>query len=138
MGEPPHGRLVPPASEPEVVRLNAKDALGRQGEQLAAEHLQQAGYRILARNWRCAEGEIDIVAVDRRVLVACEVKTRSGTGYGTPLEAITWKKRRRLRRLAINWVTAHGVLFDEVRVDVVAVLKTRTGDFTVEHIRGVG
>ena len=138
MGEPPRGRLVPRASEPEVVRLNTKDALGRQGEQLAAEHLQQAGFRILARNWRCAEGEIDIVAVDRRVLVACEVKTRSGTGYGTPLEAITWKKRRRLRRLAINWVTAHGVLFDEVRVDVVAVLKTPAGDFAIEHIPGVG
>jgi putative endonuclease len=121
-----------------VVTLNAKDVLGRQGEQLAAEHLQQAGFRILARNWRCAEGEIDIVAVDCRVLVACEVKTRSGTEYGTPLEAITWKKRRRLRRLAINWVTAHGVLFDEVRVDVVAVLKTPAGDFTIEHIRGVG
>jgi putative endonuclease len=138
MGEPSRRHPVPPASEPEVVRLNAKDALGRQGEQLATEHLQRAGFRILARNWRCAEGEIDIVAVDRRVLVACEVKTRSGTGYGTPLEAITWKKRRRLRRLAINWVTAHGVLFDEVRVDVVAVLKTHAGDFTIEHIRGVG
>jgi putative endonuclease len=138
MGEPSRRHPVPPASEPEVVRLNAKDALGRQGEQLATEHLQRAGFRILARNWRCAEGEIDIVAVDRRVLVACEVKTRSGTGYGTPLEAITWKKRRRLRRLAVNWVTAHGVLFDEVRVDVVAVLKTQAGDFTIEHIRGVG
>jgi len=120
-----------------VVRLNAKDALGRQGEQLAAEYLQRAGFRILDRNWRCVEGEIDIVAVDRRVLVACEVKTRSGTGYGTPLEAITWKKRKRLRRLAISWV-AHGVLFDEVRVDVVAVLKSQSGDFTIEHIRGVG
>ncbi len=118
--------------------MNAKDALGRQGEQLAAEYLQQAGFRILDRNWRCIEGEIDIVAVDRRVLVACEVKTRSGTGYGTPLEAITWKKRKRLRRLAISWVVAHGVLFDEVRVDVVAVLKGQSGDFTVEHIRGVG
>ncbi len=121
-----------------MVTLNTKDALGRQGEQLAAEHLQRAGFRILDRNWRCAEGEIDIVAVDRRVLVACEVKTRSGTEYGTPLEAVDWKKRRRLRRLAVNWVMAHGVLFDEVRVDVVSVLKTGSGDFTIEHIPGVG
>ncbi len=121
-----------------MVRLNAKDALGRQGEQLAAEYLQRTGFRILDRNWRCVEGEIDIVAVDRRVLVACEVKTRSGIGYGTPLEAITWKKRKRLRRLAISWVVAHGVLFDEVRVDVVAVLKGQSGEFTIEHIRGVG
>ena len=121
-----------------MVRLNAKDALGRQGEQLAAEYLQRAGLRILERNWRCSDGEIDIVAADRRVLVACEVKTRSGTGYGTPLEAVTPRKRSRLRRLAVRWVVAHGVLFDEVRVDVVAVLRDQRDEFTIEHIRGVG
>jgi putative endonuclease len=121
-----------------VVDVNAKDALGRQGEQLAAEYLQQAGYRILARNWRCSQGEIDIVAADRRVLVACEVKTRSGTRYGTPLEAVTRKKRNRLRRLAVEWVVANGVLFDEVRVDVVEVLKESREGFTIEHVRGVG
>jgi putative endonuclease len=121
-----------------VVNVNAKDALGRQGEQLAAEYLQRAGFRVLSRNWRCAEGEIDIVMADRRVLVAVEVKTRSGTDYGTPLEAVTRKKRNRLRRLAVQWVVANGVLFDEVRVDVVAVLKDGQGGFTIEHIRGVG
>jgi putative endonuclease len=122
----------------EVVNVNAKDALGQQGEQLAAEYLQRAGFRILARNWRCAEGEIDIVAADRRTLVACEVKTRSGTRYGTPLEAVTRKKRSRLRRLAVCWMLANGVLFDEVRVDVVEVLKEERGNFAIEHIRGVG
>jgi putative endonuclease len=122
----------------EVVNVNAKDALGQQGEQLAAEYLQRAGFRILARNWRCAEGEIDIVAADRRTLVACEVKTRSGTRYGTPLEAVTRKKRSRLRRLAVCWVLANGVLCDEVRVDVVEVLKDERGNFAIEHIRGVG
>jgi putative endonuclease len=118
--------------------LNAKDALGRHGEQLAAEYLQQAGFRILDRNWRCAEGEIDIVMADRRALVACEVKTRSSTAYGTPLEAITREKVRRLRHLVIRWVHAHGVLFDEVRVDAVEVLRDRSGGFTIEHVRGVG
>ena len=59
--------------------MNAKDVLGRQGEQAAAEHLQRAGFRILDRNWRCADGELDIVAAERRTLVICEVKTRSGT-----------------------------------------------------------
>jgi putative endonuclease len=121
-----------------VVTLNAKDALGKQGEQLAAEYLQRAGLRILARNWRCSEGEIDIVAADRRALVAVEVKTRSGTRFGTPLEAVTAKKRNRLRRLAVRWVVAHGVLFDEVRVDVVEVLKDERGGFSLDHIRGVG
>ena len=118
--------------------MNPKDVLGRQGEQLAVEHLQRAGLRILDRNWRCAEGEVDIVAAERRTLVICEVKTRSGVRYGTPLEAITRQKRNRLRRLAIRWVVAHGVLFDEVRVDVVGVLRAESGSFTVEHVRGVG
>jgi putative endonuclease len=132
------GLLLASASDAEVVDVNAKDALGKQGEQLAAEYLQRQGLRILDRNWRCSEGEIDIVAADRRVLVACEVKTRSGTRYGTPLEAVTRKKRNRLRRLAVCWVVANGVLFDEVRVDVVGVLKDDRDGFTIEHIRGVG
>jgi len=118
--------------------VNAKDALGQRGEELAADYLRQAGYRILARNWRCREGEIDIVAADRRVLVACEVKTRSSTRYGTPLEAVTRQKRNRLRRLAVQWVLANGVLFDEVRVDVLQVLKDSGEGFTIEHVRGVG
>jgi putative endonuclease len=123
---------------PEVVRLNPKDVLGKQGEQLAAEYLQRSGLRILDRNWRCAEGEIDIVAAERRALVVCEVKTRSGTRYGTPLEAVNRRKLARLRRLAIRWVVAHGVLFDEVRVDVIGVLRSPSGEFTIEHVRGVG
>jgi putative endonuclease len=118
--------------------LNAKDELGRQGEQAATEYLQKQGFRILDRNWRSAEGEIDIIALDRRVLVACEVKTRSGIGYGTPVEAVTRQKRGRLRRLAVQWVVAHGVLFDEVRVDVVGVLGNESDGFTFEHIPGVG
>ena len=118
--------------------MNAKDALGRQGEQLAAEHLQRSGLRILDRNWRCPEGEIDIVAADRRALVVCEVKTRSDARYGTPLEAVSARKHSRLRRLAGRWVLAHGVLFDEIRIDVVGVLRVAPGEFTIEHVRGVG
>jgi putative endonuclease len=118
--------------------LNPKDVLGRQGEQVAAEYLQRAGFRILDRNWRCTDGEIDIVAAERRVLVVCEVKTRSGTRYGTPIEAITRQKRNRLRRLAVRWVIAHGLLFDEVRVDIVGVLRSASGEFAIEHVRGVG
>lgn len=118
--------------------MNAKDALGRRGEQVAAEYLERAGLRILDRNWRCAEGEIDIVAAERRVLVVCEVKTRSGTRYGSPLEAITRSKRARLRRLAIRWLVAHGVIFDEVRIDAIGLLRDQAGHYQVEHVRGVG
>ncbi len=118
--------------------MNAKDALGRRGEQVAVEYLERAGLRILGRNWRCADGEIDIIAAERRVLVVCEVKTRSGDRYGTPLEAVSRAKRARLRRLAARWLVAHGVLFDEVRIDVVGLTRDRSGQFLVEHVRGAG
>ena len=117
--------------------MGAKDVLGQEGEQAAVGYLERCGFRILDRNWRCADGEIDIVAVERRVLVICEVKTRSGTGYGSPLDAISRAKLRRLRRLAIRWVVANGVLFDEVRIDVVGLVRDRAGHFTIEHVRAV-
>ena len=80
--------------------MNAKDVLGRAGEQAAVSYLEGCGFRILDRNWRSGDGEIDIVAVERHTLVVCEVKTRSGTRFGTPLDAVGRAKRARLRRLA--------------------------------------
>ena len=118
--------------------MNAKNNLGRRGEQVAVEYLERAGLRILDRNWRCAEGEIDIVAAERQVLVICEVKTRSSTQYGSPLEAITRSKRARLRRLAVRWLVAHGVLFDEVHTDVIGLVRDKLGHYELEHVRGVG
>ena len=67
--------------------MQDKILIGRCGEDEAVRHLQAAGYVVLGRNWRCELGEIDIVARDGDVLVICEVKTRSGLGFGTPLEA---------------------------------------------------
>jgi putative endonuclease len=123
---------------PEVVTMHAKDVLGRDGEQAAVTYLEGLGFRILDRNWRCADGEIDIVAVERHTFVVCEVKTRSGTRYGTPLEAVGRAKHRRLRRLAVLWLNAHGIRFDQIRIDVVGLLHEGTGEFTIEHVRGVG
>jgi putative endonuclease len=117
--------------------MHPKDVLGREGEQAAVDYLTERGFRILDRNWRCADGEIDIVAVERHAFVVCEVKTRSGTRYGTPLEAISRAKHRRLRRLAVQWLHAHGVRFEQIRIDVVGLLYEGTGGFTIEHIRGV-
>lgn len=115
----------------------AKDGLGRYGEDLAAAHLVAHGHRLLARNWRCAEGEIDILATEGATLVVCEVKTRSSTRFGLPAEAVTAVKARRLRRLAASWLAASGGGFDTVRFDVVAVLRPRTGPAQIEHLRGV-
>src|SRR5260221_12494933 len=106
-----------------MVRMHPKDALGRQGEQLAAEYLQKAGFRILDRNYRCADGEIDIVAADRRKLVAREGKTRSGVRYGTPVEAVTRPKLRRLRRLAVHWAATPGLICAQRRVAMVVFVR---------------
>jgi putative endonuclease len=121
-----------------VMTMRAKDVLGRTGEQAAADYLAAAGMRILDRNWRCKDGEIDIVAADRHVFVVCEVKTRSSARYGTPLEAVGRAKLRRLRRLAVLWLIAHGIRYDEIRIDVVGLIYEGTGGFTIEHIKGVG
>jgi putative endonuclease len=118
--------------------MGAKDVLGREGEQAAVSYLESRGFRILDRNWRCADGEIDIVAVERHTFVACEVKTRSGTRFGSPLDAVGHAKRRRLRRLAALWLSAHGIRFDQIRIDVLGLLRDGTGEFTIEHVRGVG
>lgn len=118
--------------------MKAKDQLGMDGEQLAADFLTTAGMEILARNWRCSEGEIDIVASEGRSLVVCEVKTRAGVRFGTPLEAVTRQKARRLRRLAVRWLAQSGVGYQEVRIDVVGILRTAAGDFEINHVRGVG
>jgi putative endonuclease len=131
-------RSFPAGWPAEVVAVNPKDLLGQQGEQLAAKFLTDAGLSVLGRNWRCTLGEIDIVALDGRTLVVCEVKTRSGVRFGTPVEAITRQKAQRLRRLAVAWVRAHGLVFDQIRIDVIGVLRAASGDFSIEHVRGVG
>ncbi|MGH3465090.1 MAG: YraN family protein [Kribbellaceae bacterium] len=117
--------------------MRTTDAVGQYGEEVAARYLQEAGFAILERNWRCDFGEIDIVARDGRVLVICEVKTRRGTDYGSPQEAVTWRKLARLRKLAAQWLSEHEVTPDEVRIDVVGVVRPHTGPAVVEHLRGV-
>ncbi|MEJ7833764.1 MAG: YraN family protein [Nocardioides sp.] len=117
----------------------AKQAIGAYGETVAARHLvDNEGMVLLDRNWRCERGEIDLVLRDGDVLVVCEVKTRSGVQCGTPHEAITKAKLARLRRLATAWQEAHGVRADDVRIDLVAVLRQPRGPAEVDHVRGIG
>ena len=113
-------------------------ALGRYGERLAADHLVALGMVVLDRNWRCDEGELDLVLREGTTLVACEVKTRTTLDHGTPHEAVTDARLERLRRLAVRWVEARGVQPPETRVDLVAVLRPRRGRALVEHVRGIG
>jgi len=114
----------------------ATQAVGAYGERLAARHLHDVGMVVLDRNWRCAHGEIDIIARDGEVVVFCEVKTRRGDAFGEPLEAVVATKARRLRRLAARWLSTTGARPAEIRFDVVSVLPQRRGAARVEHLRG--
>jgi putative endonuclease len=91
---------------------------------LAARWYEERGYTVLDRNWRCREGEIDLVLAHGATLVFCEVKTRSSTAYGTPAEAVTRTKQLRLRRLAMRWVDVHQVRPSTMRFDVAGVIGT--------------
>ena len=116
----------------------AAGALGAYGERMAARYLREQGLQVLDLNWRCRVGEIDIVARDGGCLVVCEVKTRRTASFGSPIEAVTVSKLARLRRLAGSWLAAHGEQgFDDVRVDVVGVLRPRRGPCRIEHLVSV-
>src|SRR5579859_2272409 len=106
---------------------DSRKRLGNAGERLAAERLQQAGYRIRALNYRCQMGEIDIVAEEAGDMVFVEVKTRRGTAYGMPEEAITAAKQRKLIAAAQTYLAAEGCAETSWRVDVVAVALTPAG-----------
>ena len=117
--------------------MAAKDVLGRRGEVIAAQHLVASGLTILDRNWRCPQGEIDLVALDGDELVFVEVKTRSSVRYGHPLEAITAVKLARLRRLASAWCTAHPGRHERLRIDAIAVIAPYGGTVEIEHLERV-
>lgn len=115
--------------------MAAKDELGRRGEDVAAEYLQRQGLVVLDRNWRCRDGELDVVCTDREQLIVVEVKTRSSTRFGLPAEAVDRRKVNRIRRLAQLWLTEHRVPWCEVRFDVLAVLAVPGCDPQVHHYR---
>ena len=120
-----------------------RQALGRRGEDLAVAELERQGLEVLARNWRCRRiGEVDVVALDRSgavpTVVVCEVKCRTGLGFGHPLEAITWAKLRTLRQLAAEWVRDHPVGPVRVRIDAIGVVLRPGEDPQLTHARGVG
>jgi putative endonuclease len=117
--------------------MAAKDELGRHGEELAVGFLRAQGLQILDRNWRCRDGEIDVLACDGATLVLVEVKTRSGRTHGTALEAVRPAKLARLRLLAGRWLAAQPHRFGSVRIDVVALERFGEG-YAIRHERGVG
>ncbi len=113
-----------------------RKALGALGEQAAAEWYEAHGYSVTDRNWRVREGELDLVllAADGSI-VFCEVKTRSSDRFGSPLEAVTPVKQRRLRTLAALWLAAHEGIGRAVRFDVAGVVLLPSGEPEVEVVQ---
>jgi putative endonuclease len=106
------------------VPADERRQLGQAGEAAVADWYVANGYRILARNWRCRDGELDLIVVRSRVVVFCEVKSRSSEAFGAPVEAVTPVKQRRIRRLAAQWLQGQTeVRPGAVRFDVAAVLR---------------
>lgn len=116
-------------------RMSARE-LGRRGEDLGANYLTANGFVVLSRNWRCREGELDLVATDRRKLLVCEVKTRSSALFGEPAEAVTPAKIRKIRRATHAWLRRYHVGCCEVRFDLLAVLWPPCGAPRLQHVRG--
>lgn len=131
-------RTPPRAAASRTRQAGRNRRLGEYGETCAARHLVDGGMVLLERNWRCELGEIDLVLRDGDTLVVCEVKTRTSSRFGSPLEAVTERKAARLRRLAARWLAERGVRPLDVRLDLVGVLVTGNGVVTVEHAAGVG
>jgi putative endonuclease len=114
-------------------------ALGALGEQLAVDHLTSLGLRVLARNWRCRYGELDVIAADEtsRTVVFVEVKTRTTDQFGGVSQAVTPAKVRRLRRLAGLWLAAQQGGWAAIRIDVIGVRIGRTPAPEITHLQGV-
>lgn len=109
--------------------------LGRTGEDLAARFLELRGWTIVDRNVRYREGEIDLVASRSGVLAFVEVKTRASTAYGTPAEAVTFRKAQRIRVLAQRFLAERRPRASSVRFDVVDIVRD-CGTYTIRHLEG--
>jgi putative endonuclease len=119
-----------------------RQQIGTRGEDLAVAELQRQGMQIVARNWRCRLGEIDVVALETspagRTLVFCEVKCRTGIGFGAPLESITHAKLRRLRQLTAQWLATEQVRADAIRIDAIGVVLRSGSAPQLTHVQGIG
>ncbi|GAA4476212.1 YraN family protein [Rhodococcus olei] len=111
--------------------------VGALGEELAVGHLVERGMVVLARNWRCRYGELDVIAERAGTVVFVEVKTRTGRAFGTPAEAVTFAKQARIRRLAGLWLREQERGWVRVRFDVVAVVLAPGCRPDVTHLEAV-
>lgn len=113
---------------------NSKQILGQEGEKTAEKYLRKKGYRLVERNYRCPAGELDLIALDRRVIVFIEVKTRSDESFGSPLESVHRQKQKRMIRAALFFLSQHRLHDREARFDVIGI-SFSGGKPLIEHIQ---
>jgi putative endonuclease len=113
--------------------LTDKTNLGKAGERLALAYLKSKGFKILEKNLRTRFGELDIIANDHGTLVFVEVKTRTSSVFGSPIQGVTKQKKARLRNLALRYLADKGLSETEVRFDVLGILQTKD-QIQIEHI----
>ncbi|HWP57423.1 MAG TPA: YraN family protein [Candidatus Acidoferrales bacterium] len=113
---------------------DSRKVLGKEGERLAEDYLKKKGYKVLERNYRCPLGELDLVALDGRVVVFVEVKIRTDERFGHPLEAVHWRKQDKMIQAAQFFLAQYKLHQREARFDVVGI--SRVGERPViEHVR---
>lgn len=113
---------------------NQKQALGKEGERIAERYLRNKGYRLVERNYRCTVGELDLIALDRQVIVFVEVKARTDARFGGPLESVHWRKQRRMIKAAQFFLSQKRLHQREARFDVIGI-SFAGGEPVVEHIQ---
>ena len=118
--------------------MNRRQRLGARAETTAVAYLQQRGYRLLERNYRCREGEVDAILADGETTVFLEVRARRGNSAGTPEESVTPAKARRLALVAQTYLEAHGQIEEPWRIDLIALELTTDGSLSrLRHHRNV-
>jgi putative endonuclease len=118
--------------------MRVKEALAEAASRAAVDYLKGCGFRVLDRNWQSGSETLPIIATERHTFVVIDLRVRAGTRHGGPLEVISASRRKTLRELAADWLAAHGMRSDQIRIDVVGLLQDSPGAFTIEHIRAVG
>jgi putative endonuclease len=112
---------------------NGKQLLGQEGERIAERYLIKKGYKLVERNYRCPSGELDLIVLDRRVIVFVEVKTRTGDAFGTPFEAVEFRKQQKMTQAAQYFLAQKGLHQRDARFDVVGI-SWPGREPSVEHI----
>lgn len=112
---------------------NQKQILGKEGERVAESYLKEKGYRLVERNYRCPVGEVDLIALDRGVIVFVEVKTRSDDRFGTPLESVHLRKQRKMIKAALFFLSQRRLHHRQARFDVIGI-SLKDPEPVIEHI----